>query len=73
MSVAAALLNRKLTQLIVVTFLLLAQLLSSRSQTGGGATGAAEDIPTAPITLTSVTLTPSEQVVGVGGSAFFRQ
>lgn len=61
-----------MTQLLVVIFMLLAQLLSSRNQARSGPGRVSIDVPTAAIMLTSVTLTPSEQIVSVGGSAFFQ-
>ena len=60
--------------LVVVTLVLMAKLLSSLAQgpNESGNTGGVIDVFRAPTVLTSITITPSDQFVGVGGSAHFQ-
>ena len=59
-------------QWVLVTIVLLAQLFSSRGPTGSSTVDVRADRPTPTVTLTSLTITPADQIVPVGGRAFYQ-
>ena len=59
-------------QWVLVTIVLLAQLFSSRGPTGSSTVDVRADRPTPTVTLTSLTITPADQIVPVGGHALYQ-
>jgi hypothetical protein len=59
-------------QWVLVTVVLLAQLFSSRAPSGSSTVDVRADRPTPTITLTSLTITPPDQIVPVGGLATYQ-
>lgn len=59
-------------QWVLVTVVLLAQLFSSRGPSGSNTVDVRAHRPTPTVTLTSLTITPPNQIVPVGGLASYQ-